>query len=129
VRRIVIGLVTLVATFALALPAGAVPPGLEAMEGISLQCDDPLGDVTVYSPEEARMGWIGDALYQAVSIEATGTFTPTGGEPQPIGFSQTWGHGPPGELIHCSGELQEVAPEGTYMVTLEAWIVPVPGFA
>ena len=46
-------------------------------------------DTTIFTA--GRNGWVDGVHYHAVSFSIEGTFTPTGGEPEPFSESKTWG--------------------------------------
>ncbi len=73
-------------------------------------------DVTIYTA--GRNGWIDGVLYKAASFTVVGTFTPTGGEPEPFTETQTWGGGRsgPGEIT-CTQHFEETEPGESRWVT------------
>ena len=73
-----------------------------------------------------RNGWVDGVQYHAVSFSIEGTFTPTGGEPEPFSESKTWAGGKsgPGEIT-CTQHFQETDAEGTVVADGEVTAFPV----
>ena len=67
----------------------------------------------------------GTAVYVVQSIDATFTFTPTGGEPQTQHLVRSKGN-VKGDTATCTFELSETAPEGTFTAsgTVVVFITP-----
>ena len=76
-----------------------------------------------------RNGWIGDTHYLAVQFTLEGTFTPTGGTPEPVEETQTWGNGrglDNPDAITCTATFEESDDDGTFVADAEVIAVPVP---
>jgi hypothetical protein len=75
-----------------------------------------------------RNGWVeGVVKYHAVSFSIEGTFTPTGGEPQPISETKVWGGGKDlddPDAITCTADVSEQSEEGVFEAQLEVIAVP-----
>jgi hypothetical protein len=114
------GVATVVATLgATVSPAGAIP---DKGEGEPWVC--PGGPTTIFTA--GRNGWINGVHYQAVSFIVTGTFTPTGGAPEPFVESKTWGGGRSGPgAITCTQHVVETDAEGTVVYDARVTAVPV----
>ena len=65
------------------VPTAAADPGHTAEEFV---CDGAA--TTIFTA--GRNGWIDGVKYHAVSFSIEGTFTPTGGEPQPVSDTKVW---------------------------------------
>ena len=75
-----------------------------------------------------RNGWIDDTKYHAVTFSIEGTFTPTGGTPQPFTESKTWAGGKDAnspDLITCTSDFSETDETGTVEAHVEITAVPV----
>jgi hypothetical protein len=74
-----------------------------------------------------RNGWVDGVKYQAVSFSIEGTFTPTGGDPQPVNETKVWGGGKDlgdPDAITCTADVSEVSEEGVFEAELEVIAVP-----
>ena len=75
-----------------------------------------------------RNGWIDDTKYHAVSFTIEGSFTPTGGAPEPFSESKTWAGGrdaSSADLITCTADVSETDETGTFEAHFEVTAVPV----
>jgi hypothetical protein len=123
-KAVVASVVAAIATTATFSVAGAVPPGLEKQVGEEWDCGGTA--TTIFTA--GRNGWVGDTQYHAVTFSVEGTFTPTGGEPEPVSFSKTWANGRGAdspEAITCTQEINESGPDGTFVAHAEVTAVPV----
>lgn len=123
-KTFVAGAVAAVATVGMVSTAAAVPPGLEKRVPESWTC----GGVPVEIFTAGRNGWIGDTQYHAVSFSLEGTFTPTGGEPEPVFFSKTWANGrgaDDADAINCTQHIDETDDTGRFVADAEVTAVPV----
>lgn len=118
-KRLIVVVLALVAMLAFAAPAGAAPPG-QGFVSFPVTCDGEATEVTV---TQGSAFWIGDQQYLLTS--ESGTFTPEGGEPEPLG-TNTFGNktGLAGTEITCTAVFQE--PEGVFTIEVTAVAVP-PG--
>jgi hypothetical protein len=74
-----------------------------------------------------RNGWVDDVKYQAVSFSIEGTFTPTGGEPQPFTDTKVWAGGKDlgdPDALTCTADISEQSDEGLFEAHLEVIAVP-----
>jgi hypothetical protein len=75
-----------------------------------------------------RNGWVeGVVKYHAVSFSLEGTFTPTGGEPQPVSETKVWGGGMDlgdPDAITCTADISEQSDEGLFEGRIEVIAVP-----
>ena len=72
-----------------------------------------------------RNGWINGVHYQAASFTVAGTFTPTGGDPEPFTDAKVWGGGRTrAGTITCTQHVVETSPEGT--VVYDAQVIAFP---
>lgn len=74
-----------------------------------------------------RNGWVDGVKYQAVSFSIEGTFTPTGGEPQPVTVTKVWAGGKDlGDpaAITCTADVSEQSDEGLFEAQIEVIAVP-----
>ena len=113
-----------IATVGMVSTAGAVPPGLEKKDPEPWVC----GGVAVEIFTAGRNGWIGDTQYHAVSFSFEGTFTPTGGAPEPVSFSKTWANGKGADdpdAITCTQDIDETDDTGHFVAHGEVTAVPV----
>ena len=75
-----------------------------------------------------RNGWIDDTKYHAVTFSIEGSFTPTGGTPEPFSESKTWAGGKDAnspDLITCTSDVSETDETGTFEAHFEVTAVPV----
>jgi hypothetical protein len=74
-----------------------------------------------------RNGWVDGVKYQAVSFSIEGTFTPSGGEPQPFSETKVWGGGKDlgdPSAITCTADVSEESDEGVFEAHIEVIAVP-----
>ena len=74
-----------------------------------------------------RNGWVDGVKYQAVSFSIEGTFTPTGGDPQPVSDTKVWGGGKDlsnPDAITCTANVSEQNEEGLFEAVIEVIAVP-----
>ena len=84
-KMLVAGAMSTIALIGTAMPAVAQPPGQEKNPEMFV-CD---GEDTLIVTA-GRNGWIDDTKYHAVTFTIEGSFTPTGGTPEPFSESKTW---------------------------------------
>ena len=84
-KMLVGGVMSTIALIGTAMPAVAQPPGQEKNPE-AFVCD---GEDTLIVTA-GRNGWIDDTKYHAVTFSIEGSFTPTGGTPEPFSDSKTW---------------------------------------
>ena len=123
-RKMLVAVVmSTIAIVGTAMPAVAVPPGQEKNPEAWV-CD---GEDTLIVTA-GRNGWIDDTKYQAVTFSIEGTFTPTGGTPEPFSESKTWAGGKDTnnpDLITCTSDVSETDETGTFEAHFEVTAVPV----
>jgi hypothetical protein len=122
-KMLVAGVVSTIAIVGAAAPAVAEPPG-QAKDPEAFVCDGE--DVEIVTA--GRNGWIDDARYKAVTFSIEGTFTPTGGTPQPVSESKTWAGGKDvnsPDLVTCTVDFSETDETGTFEAHVEITAVPV----
>jgi len=122
-RKILIAIMSTIAIVGTAMPAVAQPPGQERNPEMFV-CD---GEDTLIVTA-GRNGWIDDTKYHAVTFSIEGTFTPTGGTPQPFSESKTWAGGKDAnspDLITCTADVSEIDETGTFEAHVEVTAVPV----
>ena len=119
-KKVLLALLIIVSTVAVAAPATAAPPG-KGLETFEVMCGEQPATVTVSAGSSF---WIGDQHYVLTSF--TGTFTPEEGEPET--FTQTFGakRGLAGDEITCTATFVEPG-EGTFTVVVTAVAVPPAG--
>jgi hypothetical protein len=115
-RWTVAGAVAAIATVGVASTAGAIPK----REPEVWNC--PGGTTMIITA--GRNGWIGDTQYHAVEFSATGTFTPTGGTPQPVEEFKQWAGGGPG-TVTCTMHVDATDDEGHFVADFTVVAVPV----
>ena len=74
-----------------------------------------------------RNGWVDETKYHAVTFSAEGSFTPTGGAPQPFSDTKTWAGGKDAnspDLITCTADFSETDETGTFEAHFEVTAVP-----
>jgi hypothetical protein len=122
-KILVAGVMSTVAILGTAAPAVAQPPGQERNPE-TFVCDG--ADTLIVTA--GRNGWIDDTKYHAVTFSIEGTFTPTGGTPQPFSESKTWAGGKDAnspDLITCTADVSETDGTGTFEAHIEVTAVPV----
>jgi hypothetical protein len=122
-KMLVAGAISAIAAIGTAVPAIAQPPG-QANSPEAFVCD---GEDTLIVTA-GRNGWIDDTKYHAVTFSIEGTFTPTGGTPQPFSESKTWAGGKDAnspDLITCTSDVSETDETGTFEAHFEVTAVPV----
>ena len=122
-KMLVAGVMSTVAIIGTAVPAAAEPPG-QAKSPEEFVCDGQ--DTLIVTA--GRNGWIDDTKYHAVTFSVEGTFTPTGGTPEPFSESKTWAGGKDAnspDLITCTSDVSETDETGTFEAHFEVTAVPV----
>ena len=122
-KMLVAGVISTIALIGTAVPAIAQPPG-QADSPEAFVCDG--ADTLIVTA--GRNGWIGDTKYHAVTFSIEGTFTPTGGTPEPFSESKTWAGGQDAsspDLITCTSDFSETDDTGTVEAHVEITAVPV----
>jgi hypothetical protein len=122
-KTLVAGVVSTIAIVGTAVPAVAQPPG-QAKDAEEWVCDGE--DVVIVTA--GRNGWVDDARYKAVTFFIEGTFTPTGGTPEPFSDSKTWAGGKDvnrPDLVTCTQDFSGTDVDGTFEVHVEITAVPV----
>ena len=122
-KTLVAAVVSTIGILGTAAPAVAEPPG-QGKHPEEWVCDGE--DVVIVTA--GRNGWIDDSRYQAVTFSIEGTFTPTGGTPEPFSESKTWAGGKDAnspDLITCTQDISETDETGTFEAHLEVTAVPV----
>jgi hypothetical protein len=123
-RKMLVAVVmSTIAIVGTAVPAVAQPPG-QAKNPEMFVCD---GEETLIVTA-GRNGWIGDTKYHAVTFSIEGTFTPTGGTPEPFSEFKTWAGGKDTnnpDLITCTADVSETDETGTFVAHFEVTAVPV----
>jgi hypothetical protein len=74
-----------------------------------------------------RNGWVDETKYHAVTFSAEGTFTPTGGTPEPFSDTKTWAGGKDAnspDLITCTSDVSGTDETGTFEAHFEVTAVP-----
>jgi hypothetical protein len=74
-----------------------------------------------------RNGWVDGVQYHAVLFSFEGTFTPTGGEPEPFSETKVWGGGKDlgdPDAITCTADVSEQSDEGLFEAQFEVIAVP-----
>ena len=112
-KRLCTALVTLIIAMAALAPGAAADP--RNGELIPLTCDGQSLEVVVNGNGDFTPGHVvGDtAVFVLQSIDATFEFTPTGGQTESESFSRSKGN-LHGDLVSCSFDFSETAPEGTF---------------
>jgi hypothetical protein len=109
--------------------AANVPPGL-LKKGIQEFTCEGIGTVNIVAAS-GRTGIDADTgqRYALRTIIFDGTFDPSDpNEPtQHELFTKTYGGGPSGPTIACTGEINDSGPEGTFTATIDITVVPIPG--
>ena len=122
-KMLVATVISTIALIGTAVPAIAQPPGqVDSPEAFVCDGEDTL-IVTA-----GRNGWIDDTKYHAVTFSIEGTFTPTGGTPEPFTESKTWAGGKDAnspDLITCTSDFSETDETGTVEAHVEITAVPV----
>jgi hypothetical protein len=122
-KMLVATVISTIALIGTAVPAIAQPPGqVDSPEAFVCDGEDTL-IVTA-----GRNGWIDDTKYHAVTFSIEGTFTPTGGTPEPFTESKTWAGGKDAnspDLITCTSDFSETDDTGTVEAHVEITAVPV----
>ena len=73
-----------------------------------------------------RNGWVNGVHYHAVEFSVAGTFTPTGGAPEPVSFGKTWAGGRSGPgAITCTQQINETDADGTFVGNAQVTAIPV----
>jgi hypothetical protein len=122
-KMLVAGVVSTIAIVGAAAPAVAEPPG-QAKDPEAFVCDGE--DVEIVTA--GRNGWVDDARFKAVTFSIEGTFTPTGGTPQPFSDSKTWAGGKDvnsPDLVTCTQDFSDTDETGTFEAHIEITAVPV----
>jgi hypothetical protein len=122
-KILVVVVLSTIAIVGTAVSAVAQPPGQEKNPE-SFVCD---GEETLIITA-GRNGWIGDTKYHAVTFSIEGTFTPTGGTPEPFSEFKTWAGGKDAnnpDLITCTADVSETDETGTFEAHIEVTAVPV----
>ena len=122
-KMLVASVISTIALIGTAATAIAQPPG-QTDTPEAFVCD---GEDTLIVTA-GRNGWIGDTKYHAVTFSIEGTFTPTGGTPQPFTESKTWAGGKDAnspDLITCTSDFTETDETGTVEAHIEITAVPV----
>jgi hypothetical protein len=122
-KMLVAGVISMIALIGTAVPAVAQPPGQENTPE-AFVCDG--ADTLIVTA--GRNGWIDDTKYHAVTFSIEGTFTPTGGTPEPFSESKTWAGGKDAnnpDLITCTSDFSETDETGTVEAHVEITAVPV----
>ena len=122
-KMLVVGVMSMIAIVGTVVPAVAQPPGQEKNPEMFV-CD---GQETLIVTA-GRNGWIGDTKYHAVTFSIEGTFTPTGGTPEPFSESKIWAGGKDTnnpDLITCTADVSETDETGTFVAHFEVTAVPV----
>jgi hypothetical protein len=120
-KMLIAGVVSTIALIGTAVPAAAQPQQRSPEEWV---CD---GEDTLIVTA-GRNGWIDDTKYHAVTFSVEGTFTPTGGTPEPFSESKTWAAGKDAnspDLITCTSDVSETDETGTFEAHFEVTAVPV----
>ena len=121
-KMLVASVISTIAIVGTAMPAIAQPPG-QADQPEAFVCD---GEDTLIVTA-GRNGWIDDTKYHAVTFSIEGTFTPTGGTPEPFSESKTWAGGKDAnspDLITCTSDFSETDETGTVEAHVEITAVP-----
>jgi hypothetical protein len=122
-KMLVAGVISAIALIGTAVPAIAEPPG-QADSPEAFVCD---GEDTLIVTA-GRNGWIDDTKYHAVTFSIEGSFTPTGGTPEPFSEFKTWAGGKDTsspDLITCTSDVSETDETGTFEANFEVTAVPV----
>jgi hypothetical protein len=122
-KMLVAGVISAIALIGTTVPAIAQPPG-QADSPEAFVCD---GEDTLIVTA-GRNGWIDDTKYHAVTFSIEGTFTPTGGTPEPFSEFKTWAGGQDAnnpDLITCTSDVSETDDTGTFEAHFEITAVPV----
>ena len=120
-KMLVAGVASTIVLIGTAVPAVAEPQQRTPEEWV---CD---GEDTLIVTA-GRNGWIDDTKYHAVTFSIEGTFTPTGGTPEPFSESKTWAGGKDAsspDLITCTSDFSETDETGTVEAHVEITAVPV----
>ena len=121
-KMLVVTAISAIALIGTAVPAVAQPPG-QTDSPEAFVCD---GEDTLIVTA-GRNGWIDDTKYHAVTFSIEGTFTPTGGTPEPFTESKTWAGGKDAnspDLITCTSDFSETDETGTVEAHVEITAVP-----
>lgn len=121
--QVVAGLAVVASVMGSAAPAAAVPPGLAKRAPDVFNC---AGETVLLVDGNGRSGWLGDTLVVLRSFEVEGSFTPEGGEPEPVVRHREFGRGPTSEAVTCTAGILDVVPgDGTFRATVTIVAVPV----
>lgn len=105
-------------------PSAAADPKTEV---IPITCDGQEVEVAVNGNGDFTPGHLvgGTAVYVVQSIDATFTFTPTGGDPETETLTRSKGN-VHGDTVTCTFELSETSPEGTFTAsgTVVVFVTP-----
>jgi hypothetical protein len=71
-----------------------------------------------------RNGWIDGVKYKAVEFSIDGTFTPTGGTPEPVDEFKQWGGGAGAGTITCTMHVDDISAEGHFVADFTVVAVP-----
>jgi len=116
-RRIVVVFLTLLTALAFAAPVGAAPPG-QGLGSFPVTCGDEEVEVIASSGSSF---WIGDQHYLLTS--ESGTFTPEGGQAEPLGTNTFGKKKGLGSEIICTASFEEPG-VGVFDITITAVAVP-----
>jgi hypothetical protein len=122
-KLLVAGVMSAIALIGTAMPAVAQPPGQEKNPEMFV-CD---GEDTLIVTA-GRNGWIDGTQYHAVTFSIEGSFTPTGGTPEPFSEFKTWAGGMDAnspDLITCTADVSETDETGTFAAHFEVTAVPL----
>jgi hypothetical protein len=120
-KMLVAGVMSTIALMGTAVPAVAQPQHRTPEVFV---CD---GEDTLIVTA-GRNGWIDGTKYHAVTFSVEGTFTPTGGTPEPFSETKTWAGGKDAnnpDLITCTADVSETDETGTFEARFEVTAVPV----
>jgi hypothetical protein len=118
-RKILVAAGVIVGALGIVSTAGADPTHTPEV----FVCDGE--ETTIFTA--GRNGWIDGVKYHAVSFSLEGTFTPTGGEPQPVTETKVWGGGKDlgrPDAITCTADVTEESDEGLFEAHIEVIAVP-----
>ena len=107
-------MVATVATLSVASTAGAIPN----------KVPEPwvCGGTATPIVTAGRNGWIDGVKYKALELTIVGTFTPTGGTPQPFTEFKQWAGG--GTGITCTMHVDQTDDEGHFVGDFNVVAVP-----
>ena len=119
-KMLVVGVMSTIALIGTAVPAVAEPQQRTPEEWVC-------GGEDTQIVTAGRNGWIDETKYHAVTFSAEGTFTPTGGTPEPFSETKTWAMGKDAnspDLITCTADFSESDETGTFEAHFEVTAVP-----